>query len=71
MNKNKKVFDVSQITEFFTVNEAAAEGHLHPVTVRTLFTKKKLTRYKLGRKTLIRRSEFMALIKPKEIVAQD
>jgi excisionase family DNA binding protein len=71
MERSKKKFDVSQITEFFTVKEAAAEGHLHPVTVRNLFTRKKLTRYKLGRKTLIRRSEFMALIQPKEIVAQD
>jgi|HubBroStandDraft_4_1064222.scaffolds.fasta_scaffold13816_4 hypothetical protein len=69
--RNKKVFDVSQITEFCTVNEAAAEGRMHPVSVRNLFTRKKLTRYKLGRKTLIRRSEFMALIQPKEIRAQD
>jgi len=70
MKNSKKVFDVSQITEFMTVNEAAAEGHLHPVSVRNLFTRGKLTRYKLGRKTLIRREEFMALIQPQKIVAQ-
>jgi hypothetical protein len=72
MNKNKKVFDVSQITEFMTVKEAAAEGHMHPVSIHNLLTKKKLTRFKLGRRTLIRREEFRSLIKPQsEIVAQD
>jgi excisionase family DNA binding protein len=70
MERSKKKFDVSQIGSFFTVKEAAAEGRLHPVTVRRLLTDRKLTRYKLGRKTLIRRDEFLALIKPTEIVAQ-
>jgi excisionase family DNA binding protein len=70
MEGSKKKFDVSQIGEFFTVKEAAAEGRLHPVTVRKLLTDGKLTRYKLGRKTLIKRDEFIALIKPTEIVAQ-
>ncbi len=71
MNKSKKVFDLSQITEFMTVKEAAEQGHIHPVTIHNWLTRKKLTRFKLGRKTLIRRAEFMALIKPQsEIVAQ-
>lgn len=71
MNKNKKVFDLSQISKFMTVNEASAVGRMHPVSVRNLFTRGKLVRYKLGRKTLIDREEFMNLIQPQEIVAQD
>jgi excisionase family DNA binding protein len=71
MNKNKKSFDPSRITEFMTVNEAAQEGHLHPVTIRRFLQEKRLTRYKLGRRTLIRRQEFQSLIQPQEIVAQE
>lgn len=71
MKRSKQKFDVDQIGEFFTVKEAAAEGRLHPVTVRRLLTDRKLTRYKLGRKTLIKRDEFLALIQPQEIVAQN
>jgi hypothetical protein len=72
MNKGKKVFDMSRITEFMSVKEAAAEAHMHPVSIHNLLTKKKLTRFKLGRRTLIRREELRTLIKPQtEIVAQD
>jgi excisionase family DNA binding protein len=70
MNKNRKVFDVNQITEFMTVKEAAAEAHMHPISIHNWLTRKKLTRYKLGRRTLIRRAEFKELIRPQEIVAQ-
>lgn len=70
MVKSKKVFDVSRLSEFVTCREASEIGHMHEVTVRRYLAEKKLTRYKLGRKTLIRRVEFMALIQPQEIVAQ-
>ena len=67
----KERFDASQITKFMTVKEAAVAGRLHPVTIQVMLKDKRLTRYKLGRRTLIKREEFMALIQPKEIVAQD
>jgi excisionase family DNA binding protein len=69
MVKSKKVFDVSQLSQFITCREAAEIGHMHEVTVRRYLAEKKLTRFKLGRKTLIRREDFMALIRPQEIVA--
>lgn len=72
MVKSKKVFDLSQLSEFITCREAAEIGHKHEVTIRRFFVDKKLTRYKLGRRTLIRRSEFMSLIQPEtQIRAQD
>jgi excisionase family DNA binding protein len=71
MVKNKKIFDVSQLSEFVTCREAAQIGHVHEVTVRRYLAEKKLTRFKLGRKTLIRREDFMRLIQPQEIVEQD
>jgi len=70
MVKSRKVFDLSQLSEFLSCREAAEIGHLHEVTVRRYLAERKLTRYKLGRKTLIRRDEFMSLIRPQEIVAQ-
>jgi len=64
MTKNKRVFDVSQLSEFMSVREAAQEGHLHEVSIRRMLTEKKLTRFKLGKRTLISRKEFRGLIQP-------
>ena len=71
MVKSKKVFDVSQLSEFITCREAAELGHMHEVTIRRYLAERKLQRYKLGRRTLIRRQDVMDLIRPQEIVAQD
>jgi excisionase family DNA binding protein len=71
MVKNKKVFDVSELSQFITCREAAEIGHMHEVTIRRYLAERKLQRYKLGRRTLLRRDEFMSLIQPQEIVAQD
>ncbi|MGA2301255.1 MAG: helix-turn-helix domain-containing protein [Candidatus Acidiferrum sp.] len=71
MGKNKKVFDVSELSQFITCREAAEIGHMHEVTIRRYLAERKLQRYKLGRKTLIRREDFMGLIQPQEIVAQE
>jgi excisionase family DNA binding protein len=72
MIKKQTVFNVKTVKEgeFITCREASEIGHKHEVTIRRLLAEKKLTRYKLGRRTLIRREEFMALIQPQEIVAQ-
>jgi excisionase family DNA binding protein len=47
---------------FITCKEAAAILKLSEISIRRFLTQKKLKRYKAGSRTLIRRSEVLAMI---------
>lgn len=49
--------------EFITVREAAAILKLSEISIRRLLTQKKLKRFKVGARTLIRLSEALSLIR--------
>ena len=48
--------------DFITCKEAASLLKLSEISIRRLLTQKKLKRYKVGARTLIRTSEALALI---------
>lgn len=52
--------------EFLTCKEVASLLRLSEISVRRLLTQKKLRRYKVGARTLIRRSEALGLIRESE-----
>lgn len=56
--------NVNATTEpkFITIKQAAAFSTMSDVSIRRFLTRKKLTRYKLGSRTLIRLSELLAMI---------
>lgn len=49
--------------DFLTCKETAQLLKIHEVSVRRLLTRKELKRYKFGKRTLIRKSEVLALIR--------
>lgn len=49
--------------DFVTVREVTGLLKLSEITVRRMLTQKKLKRYKVGARTLIRKSEALALIR--------
>ena len=51
--------------DFMDVREAARTAGVSPWTVRRWLTTGRLTRFKAGSRTVIRRSEMAALIEPK------
>jgi excisionase family DNA binding protein len=53
----------SASTDFITVKEAAALLKLSDISIRRFLTQKKLRRFKVGARTLIRVSEAMSLIR--------
>ncbi len=60
--KMVKVQSVDGSSPFVGVQEAAALVRISPVTLRRLLTQKRLTRHKLGSRTLLLRAEVMALV---------
>jgi excisionase family DNA binding protein len=50
-------------TDFITVKEAAALLKLSEISIRRFLTQKKLRRFKVGARTLIRQTEAMSLIR--------
>jgi len=49
-------------SDFVNVKEAAIFTTLSEVSIRRFLTQKRLTRYKIGGRTLIRRSQLLSLI---------
>jgi len=65
MPKTKISAGVTQASpgDFLTCKETAELLKVHEISIRRLLTQKKLKRYKFGARTLIRKSEALALIR--------
>lgn len=60
---DKKTPPVSDAGDFIDVSGAAEMVFVKRPTIRNWLTRGKLTRYKIGGRTLVRRSELLALVK--------
>jgi excisionase family DNA binding protein len=66
MTKAKTGKLVADAGDFINCKEAAALLRLSEIHIRRMLTQKKLKRYKVGARTLILKSEALALIRPAE-----
>jgi excisionase family DNA binding protein len=65
MSKTKISAGITQALpgDFLTCKETGELLKVHEISVRRLLTQKKLKRYKFGARTLIRKSEVLALVR--------